>query len=149
MKFNSRLRLVIIIGIVLGSASFFGIAKASFNEQINYQGKLTDTADSAVTDGVYHFTFKLFSSPSATTSLWTETNRVADVTNGLFSIMLGASTTFPADLFNQTVYLEVTIGTTTPTETLSPRKILGAVPAAFRQRSGRPRCRIAAGSRSP
>ena len=131
MKFISRLRLVIVIGIVLASASFFGIAKADFNQQINYQGKLTDTTDSPVTDGVYHFTFKLFDVATGSSSLWTETDRVAQVTNGLFSIMLGASTTFPADLFNQTLYLEVTIGTTTPSETLTPRKILGAVPAAF------------------
>ncbi|MCR4330832.1 MAG: hypothetical protein NUV49_03050, partial [Patescibacteria group bacterium] len=55
------------------------------------------------------------------------------VTNGLFSVLLGSSTPLTSVDFNQTLYLEVLVGGTASStmETLSPRKKLGAVPAAF------------------
>ena len=140
---SSKISICIIVIIVLDA---FGIALAAFNPQINYQGKLTDTNDVAVTDGDYNFEFKLWATSTATSSeylKWTEICTSSDdkitVTNGLFSHLLGSVHSFSADNvdFNQTLWLEVSIaGTTTdPTssdwETLSPRKKLGAVPAAF------------------
>ena len=102
-----------------------------FNQQINYQGKLTDAAGLAVANGPYQMVFRLYTVSTGGAAIWTETlsgtNRVT-VTNGLFSIMLGSTTALSGVNFNQTLYLGVTIEADAE---MSPRKIIGAVPAAF------------------
>jgi hypothetical protein len=115
------------------------LVSAQANPQINYQGKLTNASGVAVPDGTYNMRFWLITSDSAATSTaeWTEeltgANQV-QVTNGLFSVMLGSTTPLTGVDFNQTLYLGVEIGgTSTPAwdGEMSPRKILGTVPAAF------------------
>ena len=112
-------------------------AQAAINLQINYQGKLTNTSDVAVANGDYNMEFILYDALSGGTILWTETRTGANkvtVTNGLFSVMLGSVTSLASVDFNQTVYLGVNIGGTgTPSwdGEMTPRKIIGAVPAAF------------------
>jgi hypothetical protein len=115
-------------------------SEAQFNPEINYQGKLTDSSGMAVADGTYNMNFWLLSSSTAPTStaLWAEArtggNRV-QVTNGLFSVMLGDVSSLASVDFNQTLYLGVEIGGTAGTPAwdgeMSPRKILGTVPSAF------------------
>lgn len=115
-------------------------SEAQFNPEINYQGKLTDSSGMAVADGTYNMNFWLLSSSTAATStaLWVEArtggNRV-QVTNGLFSVMLGDVSSLASVDFNQTLYLGVEIGGTAGTPAwdgeMSPRKILGTVPSAF------------------
>jgi hypothetical protein len=118
---------------------FDGVAAAP-NQQINYQGKLTDGTGVAVPDGTYNMRFWLLTSSTiATTSaVWSEELTGSDkvtVTSGLFSIMLGSTSPLTGVDFNQTLYLGVEIGSTTVTAAwdgeMSPRKVLGAVPAAF------------------
>ncbi|MEK7228002.1 MAG: hypothetical protein AAB681_01445, partial [Patescibacteria group bacterium] len=127
--------------------SFFSIpsAQAVFNKQINYQGKLTNSSGVAVANGDYNMEFKLMTvstggdttQGSCTTScVWietrTSTNKVT-VTSGLFSVMLGSVSTLSGVDFNQTLYLMINIGGTgTPSwdGVMTPRKTLGAVPAA-------------------
>ncbi len=123
------------------------VAEAAFNQQINYQGKLTDTSNVSVNNGSYNIEFKLYTVNSGGTAVWTETwckgtscsgtgtdNRVT-VSNGLFSVMLGSTTSLASVDFNQPLYLGVNIGGSASTPTwdgeMAPRKILGAVPAAF------------------
>ncbi len=114
---------------------------AQFNPEINYQGKLTNASGVAVPDGLYNMNFWLVPTDvgATSTAVWSEVrtsgNRV-QVQNGLFSVMLGDVSTLTNVNFNQTLYLGVEIGgisTTTPVwdGEMSPRKILGAVPAAF------------------
>ena len=149
-KSKYTIYICIVAGLILG---VFSIAQAVFNEQINYQGKLTDINDVAITDGSYNFRFRLCATSDCTGGsdpLWTETHcyspdngqtcsgtgtdqRIA-VTNGLFSVLLGSISSLSSVDFNQTPYLEVQVGglgTTPSWETLIPRKKLGAVPAAF------------------
>ena len=115
-------------------------AQAAFNKQINYQGKLTNTSNVAVTDGSYNMSFKLYTTLTGGVAIWTEDDLVTNgqgvpVTNGLFSVMLGSTTALTGVDFNQTLYLGVTIGGTGGSPSwdteMSPRKILGAVPAAM------------------
>ncbi len=118
------------------------VAQAAFNAQINYQGKLTNASNVAVPDGTYHMKFWLLTSATAatTTAIWTEDrstvagNRIT-VTDGLFSVMLGSSTPLTNIDFNQTLYLGVEVGGSGGSPLwdgeMSPRKVLGAVPAAF------------------
>ena len=113
---------------------------AAFNPEINYQGKLTTPLGVSVPDGDYHMRFWLLEDDSiATTSaIWTEVRTggdVVEVKNGLFSVMLGEVTPLTGIDFNQPLYLGVEIGGDGGSPEwdgeMSPRKILGAVPAAF------------------
>jgi hypothetical protein len=75
--------------------------------------------------------FKLYTVASGGAAIWTETRSGANevqVTDGLFSVMLGSVTALTGVDFDQTLYLGVNIE---GDGEMSPRKILGAVPAAF------------------
>ncbi len=137
---NKIILLVSTIVLILSFIITPFLAFADFNQQINYQGKLTDSSGVAVADGTYNMNFWLLASSTAATStaVWSEVRTTGDrvqVTNGLFSVMLGEVSSLSSVDFNQTLYLGVEIGGTTVTPTwdgeMSPRKILGAVPAAF------------------
>lgn len=136
---TSKARITKSLLLVLALFVVNNFASAQFNPEINYQGKLTDTSGMAVADGTYNMNFWLVPSSGGATStaVWNEArtgaNRV-QVTNGLFSVMLGEVSSLSGVDFNQTLYLAVEIGGTgTPSwdGELLPRKILGAVPAAF------------------
>jgi len=149
MKRNSKKRRDPKITVVTVSViAFFFIhlalstANAAWNPEINYQGKLANASNVTVADGSYNMEFKLYTTATgATTSaIWTEDDLVTNgqgvpTKSGLFSIMLGSTTPLTGINFNQTLYLGVTIGATSTSPAwdgeMSPRKIIGAVPAAF------------------
>ncbi len=118
-------------------------AEAAVNLTMNYQGKLTNASNVAVADGTYNMRFKLYDTigsgdpPTGGTLLWTETRTGADkvqVTNGIFSVMLGDVTALTSVDFNQTLFLSVEIGGTGSPGwdgEMAPRKKVGTVPAAF------------------
>ena len=87
---------------LLATALFVSEASAQANLQINYQGKLTDNLGSTVTDGVYNIAFNLYTAPTGGTPIWTSTT-TATTTNGLFSYMLGSSSTLNGVDFDQTL----------------------------------------------
>ena len=121
-------KFIFLIGWALFSGLvFLSIASASFNPEINYQGKLVGPTGSAVADGSYSIVFRLYTVPTAGSNIWTETQTVA-VTSGLFSVMLGTTTSLASIDFNQTLYLGINVEADGE---MTPRKILGAVPAAF------------------
>jgi hypothetical protein len=115
----------------------FSISEAAINKQINYQGKLTTASGVAVTNGTYNMEFALYTVASAGTAIWTETRTTTDkgqVTNGLFSVLLGEVNPLTGIDFNQTLYLGVNIGGTGIPGwdgEMTPRKKLGAVPTAI------------------
>lgn len=133
-----KLKLIYTILAVFICLMSFGLANAAFNPIINYQGKLTDNSNTAVADGTYNLKVRLCADSSCSSVLWTEeridANKV-QITNGLFSILLGnvATTSLATLNFNQDIYLELQVGGTgVPAwETLLPRKQFGSVPAAF------------------
>ncbi|MFM2383870.1 MAG: hypothetical protein RIQ72_442, partial [Candidatus Parcubacteria bacterium] len=130
--------IMVLVG-VLGTLAISSVQDvfAAINKQINYQGKLTNTSGVAVSDGTYNMEFKLYTVSSGGSPLWTETRTSGDkvqVTNGLFSVLLGEVSSLSGVDFNQTIYLGVNIGgTSTPSwdGEMTPRKKLGAVPAAI------------------
>lgn len=127
-SFTRKILFTIFIGIFAFLS--FDFARAAFNPEINYQGKLTNTSDTPVTDGFYNMQFRLCADSTCGSVLWTEVRTSTDhvaVTNGLFSVLLGSVTPLDSVDFNQPVYLEVQVGT----EVLLPRKLLGTVPSAF------------------
>ncbi|MFA6227795.1 MAG: hypothetical protein WC668_01265, partial [Patescibacteria group bacterium] len=131
-RYFNRLIIRVIMACFAVLSLFFVVtqANASFNQQINYQGKLTDHSDVPVADGDYDMVFRLCADSACSSVLWTETRTGADqvaVANGLFSVMLGSVTSLLTVDFNQDMYLEVAVSG----ETLTPRKRLGAVPNAL------------------
>jgi hypothetical protein len=119
------------IGLILFTVVSVIPVHAAINKEINYQGKLANTADETVNNGTYQMEFKLYTQPSGGAAIWTETLSGANevqVTNGLFSVLLGQVTTLNGVDFNQTLYLGVNIENDGE---MTPRKKLGAVPAAF------------------
>src|SRR3989344_1081434 len=114
-------------------------ASSSFNKEINYQGKLTDSSGVLVGDGDYNMFFRIYTASSGGNAIWSEsrtsTSTAVTVTNGLFSVLLGDITSISSLNFNQDLYLGVSIGATSSTPTwdaeMSPRKQFGTVPSAF------------------
>ncbi|MCI0566013.1 hypothetical protein L0Y46_02325, partial [bacterium] len=134
--------LILAAFILISMASMLGFsfltADAAINQQINYQGKLTDSSGAVVSNGNYNLRFNLYTAVSGGSSLWTETWSGADrvtVTDGLFSVLLGSTTAFTGVDFNQTLYLGVEVGGTGGTPSwdgeMTPRKRIGAAPAAL------------------
>ena len=78
---------------------FTSLASAAFNPEINYQGKLLTASSSAVADGTYSIVFRLYTVPTAGSNIWTETQSVS-VQSGLFSVMLGTTTSLAAKLIS-------------------------------------------------
>ena len=91
---------------------------------LSYQGRLLEpTNGQPKPDGAYSFTFRIYDVATGGTALWTETKSI-NVTNGLFTTLLGDTTTFPANLFNgQNLWLGITIASdpeATPRQRLAP-----------------------------
>jgi hypothetical protein len=110
-------------------------ALADINEQINYQGKLSDASGNPVPDGSYDMVFRIYDASSGGNLLWTGTytagngNAVA-VADGLFSVLLGSGTgnALSLDFDSSAYYLGVTVGTDSE---MTPRKRLASVSQAF------------------
>jgi hypothetical protein len=89
------------------SVTFHSFALAqTFNQEINYQGKLTTPSSVAVANGDYDMSFSLYTAASGGTAVWTESRTTADqvtVTDGLFSVMLGEVATLSGVDFSQTL----------------------------------------------
>jgi len=72
---------------------------------LNYQGVLTDAGGTAVPDGIYSVTFRLYNFDGA--EIWSET-RAVEVIKGIFNIVLGTSV--PLDLpFDQEYWLGISV----------------------------------------
>jgi hypothetical protein len=94
-------------GLLISSIS----ATADFNQQINYQGKLTNSNGVAVTDGNYCMQFAIYDDLNAGNLKWQETwnssSSKVPLVGGLFSALLGTHTSF-TNIFNTAgLYLEI------------------------------------------
>lgn len=124
-----------IIGIIVALLFYPQIilAATGINKQINFQGKVTNTNGTNVTDGNYDFEFKIYTVSSGGTATWTETrtggNQVA-VTNGIFQVNLGSVTALPGSIdFNtDNIYLGINFNNDGE---MSPRVQFTSVPYAF------------------
>jgi hypothetical protein len=96
---------------------------------INVQGKLTDAVGDPVADGPYSVLFSIYDVITGGTALWQET-RTVTVSDGLFSISLGESTTIPPSLFDNTdLWLGIKVETDPE---MTPRQRLTTAPYSFR-----------------
>jgi hypothetical protein len=107
-------------------------ASKAVPDQLNYQGFLVDAADSSAVTAILEMTFRLFDSESNGTEMWSETHSAVEVTGGLFQVLLGSVTPFPAGLFDGTqLWLQTEVGV----EVLAPRKPCVSVAYSHRANS--------------
>lgn len=126
---------------VLACFAFSAPAHAvqSIPYKMNFQGRLTNTSGVTLS-GNYDMQLKLYTAATGGSFVWGETRTAANgnavtVTSGLFSVLIGEGTAVTgtaaslqaALAANQTLYLEMTVGT----EVLSPRNQVGSAAYAF------------------
>jgi hypothetical protein len=90
---------------------------------------MTDTGGTPL-NGTVAILFKLYDSGG--TNLWTENHPTVNVSNGVYSVELGASTTLTSLAFTSDYYLGVKVGANSE---MTPRHLLTAVPLALRART--------------
>jgi len=107
------------------------IAGAATPKMISFQGKLTDSSNNAL-NGSYDFIFTIYDNATAGTAQWTETQTGITVTNGLYSVDLGAVNAITSS-FDAPYWLDVQVRPTGggTYEPLSPRHRLTSSPYAF------------------
>ncbi|MFC1461878.1 hypothetical protein ACFLQR_05110, partial [Verrucomicrobiota bacterium] len=118
---RTRISLFFALVFLLSVSSSFGDAP----EMFNHQGRLIINGE--VANGITNMIFTL---TNATDVVYVETQAV-DVVSGLYSVMIGPTSTswsLTQALTNEYVYLQLTVGT----NTLSPSERLVAVPYALR-----------------
>ena len=98
---------------------------------IAYQGRLADSSGAPLTQTV-NMGFRLYSAASGGAPLWEEQwtgANSAQVSDGLFNVMLGSLTPIPQNVItgNTNLFLGITVGTDSE---MSPRVQLGSVPFA-------------------
>lgn len=100
---------------------------------VSYQGEVRK-ADLAATpvDGTLGMTFRLYSTPTGGSALWTEAHtgsNAVPVENGLFHVFLGSLTPISSTVWNQSaLYLGVQVAGEAE---MSPREVVGGVPMAM------------------
>jgi hypothetical protein len=106
------------------------VVHAAINNQISFQGKLTNPDGTNVTNGTYSITFNLYTVASGGSAIWTETQGSVSVTDGIFQVNLGSVTSLPGSVdFNSgSVYLGVKVGADPE---MTPRILFTASPYAF------------------
>lgn len=103
-------------------------ANAQVPRQISYQGFLADNTGKPVADGQHTITVSMYNAPTGGTALYTETTS-ASTKNGVYSIIIGATTPIPASVtFSTQYWLGVSVDGTSE---LTPRTALVTVPYAL------------------
>ncbi len=117
----------ILVGVILLSVLSIPPLYAQIPGLINFQGKLLDTSNNPK-NGTFSMVFSIYNVATGGSALWTETQPSVSVTNGVFSVQLGAVTPIPQSVFvSSPTYLEVDIAG----QTGSPRQELVTSPYAF------------------
>lgn len=84
-----------------------GFTTLQAQANLSVQGTIQNFDGSAVDNGSYDVTFKLYSTESGGTAVWSETQSV-NVVGGVYSVLLGSSNPLTA-AFDQTYYLGITL----------------------------------------
>lgn len=119
--------MVVLLFVVL----FFRVpTQAGINPQINFQGKLTNTNGTNVSNGTYSIVFSIYTVASGGSNIWTETQGSVTVTDGVFQVALGSVTSLPGsvDFNSDSLYLGIKVGADAE---MSPRVRFTAAPYAF------------------
>ncbi|MEI6296835.1 MAG: hypothetical protein WCO84_04295, partial [bacterium] len=102
-------------------------ATSAFNKELGYQGKITDNSGVVVSDGTYSIRFRLYTAPAGGVAVFDETSNVV-TSGGIFSTLIGQSSSTASLSFNQILYLGVSVQGDSE---MLPRKMLASAPSAF------------------
>jgi len=94
---------------------------------LSVQGTVQKSTGASVDDGDYSLTFKLYTTETGGTPVWSETQGTVNIIGGVYSVTLGSENPLVA-AFDQPYYLGVTVGTGTE---LTPRARLTSSPYAL------------------
>lgn len=136
MKVNSTIYLIILFLISLSLYAQEEITKSSkesvstIPSKLSYQGVLASN-DGTPLDGQYDMQFRLFTTASGGTAIWTETQSNISVNNGIFNVFLGSVSSLEGITFDTPYWLEITVSG----NTLTPRIELTSSAYSMRTRS--------------
>lgn len=103
-------------------------AQTAFSQaNLSVQGTIQRSTGATVDDGEYSLTFKLYTTESGGTAVWSETQSDVQITGGVYSVVLGTVEPLTA-AFDQTYYLGITVGSGAE---LTPRARLTSSPYAL------------------
>lgn len=103
-------------------------AAPGISQTISFQGKLTNSNGTNVSDGSYSVVFSLYTVSSGGSAIWTETQNLT-ATSGHIRASLGSVSSLSSVDFNQdTLYIGLKVGADTE---MSPRIQMNAAPYAF------------------
>jgi hypothetical protein len=111
-----------------------GAASAQVPGTMNFQGLLLYPSG-APRNGNVTFVFELFTADTGGAPLWTETLTDVPVLDGIYDVVLGATTPLTSIVSqNATLFLQITVSNPVPlpSEVLAPRRQLLVVPYAIR-----------------
>lgn len=94
---------------------------------LSVQGTVQKSTGAAVDDGDYSLTFKLYTTETGGTPVWSETQSQVNIVGGVYSVTLGTVNPLTA-AFDQTYYLGITVGSGAE---LTPRARLTSSPYAL------------------
>ena len=125
-------RKLLIAGFFILAVFSIQLAYGEVPEIISYQGILKD-ANGVPLTGNYDITLRIYSQASGGEALWAETLTGVAVSLGMFNIMLGSATAFPANVdFSIPYWLGVSINAGAE---LTPRTQFASVGTAFMAKS--------------
>ncbi len=101
--------------------------QATAQATLSVQGTVQKSTGAAVDDGDYSLTFKLYTTETGGTPVWSETQSQVNIVGGVYSVTLGTVTPLTA-AFDQTYYLGITVGSGAE---LTPRARLTSSPYAL------------------
>ncbi|MBI1319992.1 MAG: hypothetical protein GC168_13770 [Candidatus Hydrogenedens sp.] len=129
------------IFVVFASAALLwsgpGHAQDGTSNTILFQTRVETPEGDPIPDGNYPVRFSIYATESDSTTLWSETQTLVEITDGLSNTILFGETPPPADLFDQwdSLWLEVAIDRDNdgfdPEDIFNPRTPLHAVPFAL------------------
>ena len=104
-------------------------APSTSSSTISYQGYVADSSGNPVNNSL-NMAFRLYNVASGGTPLWSETHGAMNVSDGLFSVLLGSNTPISQDVFanNSDLWLGITIGSDNE---MSPREKIASAPYAM------------------
>ena len=104
------------------------VGAAQAQASLSFQGILKKSSGVAVEDGTYNITFNLYDVAQGGTPLWTENQPEVEVTNGIYSVLLGTDTLNPLDVaFDKVYYMGIKVGSAE----MTPRFKLTSAPYAL------------------
>ena len=89
-------------------AVMFAAGRADVPEYLSYQGVLADGSGTALPDGSYNVTFRLYTGEAGGSPIWEEAH-VLTVTKGIFNARLGSTVTLGALDFDLPYYLGISV----------------------------------------